>query len=126
MTDAPKKISLVHVGCFGWRLWTADDADDPTVEAVPYILAAEHERMLAERATEIGSWRMVAEMNGATARTHCEQVAERDAEIARLRNDCRILLAQIAWLEECTGEGLEGEDAALVAEIAATVGDDNG
>lgn len=85
MTDAPKKISLVHVGCFGWRLWTADDADDPTVEAVPYILAAEHERMLAERATEIGSWRMVAEMNGATARTHCEQVAERDAEIARLR-----------------------------------------
>lgn len=63
-----------------------------------YILAAEHERLMAERS----------------------------AEIARLRNDCRILLAQIAWLEECTGEGLEGEDAALVAEIAATVGEDNG
>lgn len=59
-----------------------------------YILAAEHERLMAER----------------------------DAEIARLRE---ALLAQIAWLEECTGEGLEGEDTALVAEIAATVGDDN-
>jgi len=60
------------------------------------------------------------------ASDHARIVAEKDAEIARLRNDCRILLAQIAWLEECTGEGLEGEDAALVAEIAATVGDDNG
>ncbi len=98
MTDAPKTVGLVHNGFGGWRLWTADDADDPTVVPVPYILAAEHERLLTER----------------------------DAEIARLRNDCRILLAQIAWLEECTGEGLEGEDAALVAEIAATVGDDNG
>ena len=98
MTDAPKTEGLVHNGFGGWRLWTADDADDPTVVPVPYILAAEHERLLTER----------------------------DAEIARLRNDCRILLAQIAWLEECTGEGLEGEDAALVAEIAATVGDDNG
>lgn len=98
MTDAPKTVGLVHNGFGGWRLWTADDADDPTVVAVPYILAAEHERLMAERS----------------------------AEIARLRNDCRILLAQIAWLEECTGEGLEGEDAALVAEIAATVGEDNG
>ena len=98
MTDAPKTVGLVHNGFGGWRLWTADDADDPTVVPVPYILAAEHERLLTGR----------------------------DAEIARLRNDCRILLAQIAWLEECTGEGLEGEDAALVAEIAATVGDDNG
>lgn len=50
MTDAPKNISLVHDGYFGWRLWKADDADDPTVEAVPYILAAEHERLMA-RAT---------------------------------------------------------------------------
>ncbi len=98
MTDAPKTVGLVHNGFGGWRLWTADDADDPTVVPVPYILAAEHERLLTER----------------------------DAEIARLRNDCRILLAQIAWLEECTGEGLEGEDAALVAEIAAALGDDNG
>mgnify|MGYP000846181061 FL=1 len=98
MTDAPKTVGLVHNGFGGWRLWTADDADDPTVVPVPYILAAEHERLMAGR----------------------------DAEITRLRNDCRILLAQIAWLEECTGEGLEGEDAALVAEIAATVGDDNG
>lgn len=97
MTDAPKTVGLVHNGFGGWRLWTADDADDPTVVAVPYILAAEHERLMAER----------------------------DTEIARLRNDCRILLAQIAWLEECTGEGLEAEDAAFVAEIGAALGDDN-
>jgi len=44
MTDAPKTIGLVHNGFGGWRLWTKDDADDPTVVAVPYILAAEHDR----------------------------------------------------------------------------------
>ena len=89
MTDAaPKTIGLVANGFGGWRLWTRDDADDPTVAAVSYILdslAAEHKRLMAERDAEVGSWRMVAEMNGATARTHCEQVAEREVEIARLR-----------------------------------------
>jgi hypothetical protein len=53
MTDAPKTIDLVHPGFGGWRLWTADDADDPTVVAAPYILAAEHERLMAERDAEI-------------------------------------------------------------------------
>lgn len=99
MTEAPKRI-------WAWPdkgnpesvtgRWSCNTYSSDLTQS--YILAAEHERLMAER----------------------------DAEIARLRNDCRILLAQIAWLEECTGEGLEGEDAALVAEIAATVGDDNG
>lgn len=95
MTDAAPRIWAFHagpmVGYFVGR-------EEVGAYVAPYILAAEHERLMAER----------------------------DAEITRLRNDCRILLAQIAWLAECTGEGLEGEDAALVAEIAATVGDDNG
>lgn len=46
MTDYhAKTINLVANGLGGWRLWTADDADDPAVVAVPYILAAEHERL---------------------------------------------------------------------------------
>lgn len=93
MTDAPKKI-------WAWSDFAQCLAGTWGVTRYPsyaheYILAAEHERL----------------------------VAERDAEIARLRE---ALLAQIAWLEECTGEGLEGKDVALVAEIAATLGDDNG
>ncbi len=49
MTDYhAKTINLVANGLGGWRLWTADDADDPAVVAVPYILAAEHERIVAE------------------------------------------------------------------------------
>ena len=50
MTNAPKTVGLVHNGFGGWRLWTADDADDPTVVAVPYILAAEHDRAEALQA----------------------------------------------------------------------------
>ena len=59
MTDAPKNISLVSLGLGWWRLWKADDADDPTVFPVPYILAAEHERLMAERDAEIA--RLVSE-----------------------------------------------------------------
>ncbi len=96
MTEAPKRI-------WAWPdkgnpesvtgRWSCNTYSSDLTQS--YILAAEHERLMAER----------------------------DAEIARLRE---ALLAQIAWLEECTGEGLEGEDAALVAEIAAALGDDNG
>ena len=50
MTNAPKTVGLVHNGFGGWRLWTADDADDPTVVAMPYILAAEHDRAEALQA----------------------------------------------------------------------------
>ncbi len=57
MTDAPKTVGLVHNGFGGWRLWTKDDADDPTVVAVPYLLAAEHERLMAERSAEIARLR---------------------------------------------------------------------
>ena len=59
MTNAPKTVGLVHNGFGGWRLWTADDADDPTVVAVPYLLASEHERLMAERDAEIARLREV-------------------------------------------------------------------
>ena len=59
MTNAPKTVGLVHNGFGGWRLWTTDDADDPTVVAVPYILAAEHARIVAERDAEIARLREV-------------------------------------------------------------------
>ena len=51
----------------------------------------------------------------------CRSIKSKDAEIARLRSDLGILLSQIDWLEECTGEGLETEDAALVAKIRASM-----
>ena len=34
---------------------------------------------------------------------------------------CGILLACIDWLTDCTGEGLDGEDAALVEQIRADI-----
>ena len=43
------------------------------------------------------------------------------AENERLKNDCLILLANIDWLQECTGEGLEGEDAVAVQQIRAAL-----
>lgn len=50
-------------------------------------------------------------------------------DIAQAGCDIRILLAQIDWLEELTGEKIEGEDAALVSHIrqswpSATEGSD--
>lgn len=57
MTNAPKTVGLVHNGFGGWRLWTTDDADDPTVFPVPYILAAEQERLTAGRDAEIARLR---------------------------------------------------------------------
>lgn len=38
-------------------------------------------------------------------------------DLAQAGRDIRILLTQIDWLEELTGEKLEDEDAALVAQI---------
>ncbi len=80
MTDYhAKTINLVANGLGGWRLWTADDADDPAVVAVPYILAAEHERLMAER----------------------------DAEIARMR-DARILVLPGGLTGVCVGSRFGG------------------
>ncbi|MFG1389383.1 hypothetical protein, partial [Xanthobacter versatilis] len=42
---------------------------------------------------------------------------------AELDRDIGILIAQIDWLSECTGESLEGEDAALLAQIRADHGE---
>lgn len=53
MTDAPKTIGLVSNGFGGWRLWTADDADDPAVVAVPYILAADAIEALQAQLAEV-------------------------------------------------------------------------
>lgn len=96
--DAPKRIWAwpFNSGWHGGYYRENKHAiPEPEKHGSDYILVSEHDRLMAEK----------------------------DAEIARLRE---ALLAQIAWLEECTGEGLEGKDAALVAEIAATLGDDNG
>ncbi len=48
MTDGePKKIGLVRDGFGGWRLGTVSPAamTAPAPDIVPYILAAEHERL---------------------------------------------------------------------------------
>ncbi len=49
------------------------------------------------------------------------QVSALTEERDRLRADCGILLAEIDGLEECTGEGPEGEDRALVEQIRAAL-----
>lgn len=53
--DAPKLIGLVSNGLGGWRLWSTDEPDTggrdhPDAE---YILAAEHDRIVAEKDAEI-------------------------------------------------------------------------
>ena len=53
--DAPKRIGLVYNGLGGWRLWDVNEpgmggVDRPHAE---YILAAEHDRILAEKTAEI-------------------------------------------------------------------------
>lgn len=47
------------------------------------------------------------------------EIARLIAENERLRSDCVILLANLDHLEECTGEGPEGEDRAIVDQIRA-------
>ena len=53
--NAPKRIGLVSNGLGGWRLWSTDDLDTggcdyPDAE---YILAAEHDRLMAEKDARI-------------------------------------------------------------------------
>ena len=53
--DAPKRIGLVHNGLGGWRLWSVEEpgmggVDTPDAE---YIIASEHDRLMAEKAAEI-------------------------------------------------------------------------
>lgn len=55
MTDTPKRIGLVSNGLGGWRLWSKDEPntggrDYPDAE---YILATEHDRIVAEKDAEI-------------------------------------------------------------------------
>jgi len=55
MTDTPKRIGLVSNGLGGWRLWSKDEPgmggrDHPDAE---YILAAEHDRIVAEKDAQI-------------------------------------------------------------------------
>lgn len=42
-------------------------------------------------------------------------------EIERLRRDCKIMLAQLDFMEEATGESLDPEDAVIVAQIRASL-----
>lgn len=56
------------------------------------------------------------EVDGVPGVFHLECVPVRwDAKA--LNEDIGLLLAQIDWLEQCTGETLEGEDAVLTAQI---------
>ena len=53
--DTPKRIGLISNGLGGWRLWSKDEPntggrDHPDAE---YILAAEHDQIVAEKDAEI-------------------------------------------------------------------------
>ena len=98
MTNAPKTVGLVHNGFGGWRLWTADDADDPTVVAVPYILAAEHDRAEALQA-------QLAEAR-----------EQRDRAIALAEKAQDRLIEAMDRVDEARDKALD--DAAMVADCA--------
>ena len=131
MTEAPK------------RIWAWPDKGNP--ESVtgrwscntyssdltqPYILAAEHERLMAERDAEIGTWRMVAETNEDTVRIRLEQVAGRDAEIARLREALeeiahQKLIPEMGEDDRRSADYVTGYEM-CVERARAALGDDNG
>ena len=59
MMNTPKWIGIVSNGLGGWRLWSKDEPgmggrDYPDAQ---YILAAEHDRMMAEKGAEIAMLR---------------------------------------------------------------------
>lgn len=51
----------------------------------------------------------------------CNRATAAEAERDQWKRDAGILLANIDYLEECTGEGPEGEDRALVEQIRAAL-----
>ena len=96
--DAPKRIwAWPHFD--GWITgdWSANTYHDE--RTVAYILAAEHDRIVAEKDAEIASWGKAWKEDGRDARYFSKMlsaqriVAEKDAEIARLRH-------QIHWASE--------------------------
>ena len=71
MTDTPKRIGLVSNGLGGWRLWSKDEPgmggrDHPDAE---YIIAAEHDRIVAEKDAEIARLREALEDAARSARS---------------------------------------------------------
>lgn len=55
MNAAPKRIGLI-AGIFGWRLWNRDE-DEHTPASVEYILASNHDAEVAEKDAEIARLR---------------------------------------------------------------------
>ena len=55
MTDTPKRIGLVSNGLGGWRLWSKDEPGMGGRDHpdAEYILLSEHDRIVAERDAEI-------------------------------------------------------------------------
>lgn len=53
--NAPKRIGLVSNGLGGWRLWSTDDLDTGGCDYpdAEYILASENARIVAEKDAEI-------------------------------------------------------------------------
>ncbi|ABS68899.1 hypothetical protein Xaut_3671 [Xanthobacter versatilis] len=88
----------------------ADHADAMTAKDAA---EADHRRLVLLKAEEIGILSTLATPPTAPA-------AARSA--AELDRDIGILIAQIDWLAECTGESLQDEDAALLAQIRADHG----
>lgn len=56
---------------------------------------------------------------GGYALWHRGEVVWQSADDKSTDHDIGILISQIDWLTECLGEGLEGEDAALLEQIRA-------
>ncbi len=59
---APKRIGLVSNGLGGWRLWSTDEPDTGGCDypGAEYILATDHARIVAEKDAEIARLRAAA------------------------------------------------------------------
>lgn len=110
--DAYPPRDFWHARCvLGDATWTAYGKQEEFKLPQEVQLAAEHELRGDLR-------RILSTLEPLSPAPAAEDAFRRGAE-ADLDRDIGILIAQIDWLVECTGEGLEVEDAALLAQIRA-------
>lgn len=126
MTDTPKRIGLVSNGLGGWRLWSKDEPnaggrDHPDAE---YIIAAEHDRIVAEKDAEIARLR---EALGAELAATRDNALEDAARMVDCACECRdAVLAAKTKVDRWTACGRDPCGALDAAAIRAMKGDDNG
>lgn len=124
LADARAEVSRL-TGALAAETERAESAEGRMRRRVEQVEAAQHragERHASERRNWHARDEAICEQRDAyEARATAAEaaLAAREGEVARLRNDCSILLASLDHLAQCTGEGPEDEDRVLVEQIRA-------